>query len=340
MAMMTLGLDVSKRYLDMVAMDADGSVVERKRHTWTKLLARTESMTPVRIGLEAGGGAHHLGRRLQAQGHEVRLMPPQHVRAYVKGNKTDSADAEACAEAAQRPTMRFVPIKSRAQQELQALQRIRRRLIEQRTAVINQIRGLLREFGLSAPKGHAALSRRLPDLLAEAQREVSAELIAEIEGLRAEWSSYDHKVARLEARLHAQASQHDGYRRLREIDGIGLLTASAVVAAVGDARNFDRGRDFAAWLGLTPKEHTTGGKQRLLSISKRGQPELRTLFVHAARSVLLQVARRSSGVGPWLRQLMQRRHRNVAIVALANKLARIAWAVLAKGERYRPQAAA
>jgi transposase len=233
--------------------------------------------------------------------------------------------------------MRFVPIKSCAQQELQALQRIRRRLIEQRTAVINQIRGLLREFGLSAPKGHAALSRRLPDLLAEAQREVSPELIAEIEDLRAEWSAYDHRVSRLEDRLHAQASQDDGYRRLREIDGIGLLTASAVVAAVGDARNFNRGRDFAAWLGLTPKEHTTGGKQRLLSISKRGQPELRTLFVHAARSVLLSMARRTGGTGPWLRQLMQRRHRNVAIVALANKLARIAWAVLAKGERYRPQ---
>jgi transposase len=339
MTKMTLGLDVSKRYLDMVAMDAAGSVVERKRHTWTKLLDRTAAMTPVRIGLEAGGGAHHLGRRLQAQGHEVRLMPPQHVRAYVKGNKTDSADAEACAEAAQRPTMRFVPIKSCAQQELQALQRIRRRLIEQRTAVINQIRGLLREFGLSAPKGHAALSRRLPDLLAEAQREVSPELIAEIEDLRAEWSAYDHRVSRLEDRLHAQASQDDGYRRLREIDGIGLLTASAVVAAVGDARNFNRGRDFAAWLGLTPKEHTTGGKQRLLSISKRGQPELRTLFVHAARSVLLSMARRTGGTGPWLRQLMQRRHRNVAIVALANKLARIAWAVLAKGERYRPQGA-
>lgn len=261
-------------------------------------------------------------------------MPPEYVSPYVKAQKNDERDAEAIAEAATRPTMRFVPLKTTAQLDTQTLHRVRERLVGHRTALINQMRAILLERGLVVAKGPSTLARRLPDVLATHASALSPRVRRLLEEMRAEWRHLDARIAALDKEFVAVARESAAARRLIEVPGIGPLTATALVAAIDNAQAFERGRDLAAWLGLVPRQATTGGKPRLLGISKRGNVYLRRLLVHGARSVLHPLAKTDTALGRWLRALLARRHHNVAVVALANKLARIAWAVLARGSHY------
>ena len=339
MTMVTLGLDLGKNWIHMVGLDADGRIVLRRRVRRDRLLAQTVNLASCLIGMEACCGAHHLGRALEAQGHTVRLMPPQYVKPFVKSNKNDYRDAEATAEAVQRPTMRFVPLKSEAQLDLQTIHRVRQRLVSRRTALINQLRAILLERGITVPQRRRVLEVRLASILADEPSGLSARIRQLIEDLLAEWHDLDGRIEAFDAELTETAKREDACRRLCEIPGIGVLNATALVAAVGNGATFDKGRDMAAWLGLVPRQFSTGGKQRLLGISKRGNKYLRTLLIHGARAALPHLAARDNTLGVWLRELLARAHRNVAVVALANKLARIAWAVLTGERRYAAVAA-
>lgn len=334
MTIVTLGLDLGKNWIHMVGLDGDGRIVLRRRVRRDRLLAQTANMPGCLIGMEACCGAHHLGRALEAQGHRACLMPPQYVRPFVKSNKNDYRDAEANAEAVQRPTMRFVPLKREAQLDVQTIHRVRQRLVGRRTALVNQLRAILLERGITVPQRRRVLETRLPAILADEQAGLSPRIRHLIEDMRAEWRELDTRIIAFDAELTAMARQDDACRRLCEIPGIGALNATALVAAVGNGAVFDRGRDMAAWLGLVPREYSTGGKQHLLGISKRGNKYLRTLLIHGARAALPHLAARDDALGSWLRTLLARVHRNVAVVALANKLARIAWAVLIGNRRY------
>ena len=340
MAIVTLGLDLGKNWIHMVGLDGTGRIALRRRVKRDRLSALTGNMPACLIGMEACCGAHHLGRALEAQGHKVRLMPPQYVKPFVKTNKNDYRDAEANAEAVQRPTMRFVPLKSEAQLDLQVIHRVRQRLVRRRTSLINQLRAVLLERGITVPQRRRVLEKRLLGILADEQNGLSPRIRHLLEDMRAEWRELDVRIDAFNVELTATAKQDDTCRRLCEIPGIGSLNATALVAAVGNGGAFDRGRDMAAWLGLVPRQHTTGGKQRLLGISKRGNKYLRTLLIHGARAALPYLAGRSDALGSWLRALLARAHRNVVVVALANKLARIAWAVLTGTNRYQGPASA
>jgi transposase len=279
------------------------------------------------IAMEACCGAHFLGRAFVAQGHVVRLMSPEYVQPYVKAQKTDDRDAEAIAEAATRPTMRFVSLKSEVQLDLQALHRARERLVLARTGLINQLRAVLLERGITLPKGRMVLMRRLKEVGLETlptsirTRRLIEELLEECVTLDRRINAYDEEFGAI-TRNDQQA------RRLASIPGIGVINATALLAAVGDGSAFARGRDLAAWLGLTPRQHSTGGKTKMLGISKRGNRYLRKQLIHGARAALPHLADKHTRMGDWLRQLLNRSHPNVVVVALAAKLARIVWAVL------------
>ena len=335
MAMVTLGFDLGKNWIHVVGLDEDGRIVLRRRVRRDRLLAQTANMPSCLIGMEACCGAHHLGRALEAQGHRVRLMPPQYVKAFVKSNKNDYRDAEASAEAVQRPTMRFVPLKSEAQLDLQTVHRARQALVGRRTALINQLRAILLERGITVPQRRRVLEVQLAAILADEQNGLSPRVRQLIADGRAEWRELDRRIEAFDGELTATAKRDEACRRLCEIPGIGALNATALVAAVGNGTAFDSGRDMAAWLGLVPRQHSTGGKQRLLGISKRGNKYLRTLLIHGARAALPHLSARTDVFGSWLRGLLARVHRNIAVVALANKLARIAWAVLTGTRRYQ-----
>jgi len=266
-------------------------------------------------------------------GHEVRLIPAQFVRPFVKSNKNDYLDAEAIAEAVQRPTMRFVEIKTEDQLDLQALHRVRDRLVSRRTGVINQLRAFLLERGIAMRQGRAYLRRTLPELLPEIERKLSPRMFKLIAQLWTEWLNLESRIQEADREIGSIAKQDAACLRLLDIPGVGSLVATALVSAIGNGAAFSKGRDLSAWLGLVPKQRSTGGKPRLLGISKRGNPYLRRLFIHGARSVLIHCSR-DSRLGEWITQLELRSKRNVAVVALANKLARIAWAVLASGNEY------
>jgi transposase len=279
------------------------------------------------IAMEACCGAHFIGRALADQGHEVRLMPPEYVQPYVKAQKTDDRDAEAIAEAATRPTMRFVPLKSEEQLDLQSLHRVRERLVLARTALINQLRAVLLERGVIRPKGRAVLARRMDEIMSgESGIGVRARRL--LEELREEWSDLDRRIKAYDDELAAVARNNAQARRLSTIPGIGAINATALLAAVGDGGAYAKGRDLAAWLGLTPRQHSTGGRTRLLGISKRGNRYLRKQLIHGARAAMPHLAVKPTGLGAWLRGLLERAHPNVVVVALAAKLARIAWALL------------
>lgn len=335
----TLGIDLGKNLCSVAGLDASGAIVVRRRVRRDRVLAFTAGVGPCVVALEACCGAHHLARRLSAQGHTVRLMSPEYVRPYVKAQKNDDRDAEAIAEAATRPTMRFVEPKSEAQLDLQALHRVRDRLVAERTALINQIRALLLERGISVPQGRWRLARELPTLLSDETAILSPRIGTLLADMAAEWAAIDRRITALDKEFAALARNDDRARHLASIPGIGPLTASALVAAVGEARSFARGRDLAAWLGLVPRQATTGGRPRLLGISRRGSKYLRKLLVHGARSALPGLATTATPLGRWLTALLARAHKNTAVVALANKLARIAWAVLVGERRFRPSPA-
>jgi transposase len=328
-----LGIDLGKNSCSIVGLDGMGAVVLRRRMRRESIIKQLAKLPPCMVGMEACCGAHHLGRILQAQGHQVRLMSPEYVRPYVKSQKNDDRDAEAIAEAATRPTMRFVDLKSQEQLDMQTLHRARDRLVGERTALINQLRAILLERGMTVAQGRRRLERRLTS--ADALDDLSARMRLLIEDMRAQWSELDRRIAQMDAELAEWARNEEAARRLMTIPGIGVLNATALIAAVGRAESFARGRDLAAWLGLVPRQVTTGGRPRLLGISKRGNKYLRKLLIHGARAALPRLLESPPPLGAWLRGLMARMHKNAAVVALANKLARMAWAVLRHDEPFR-----
>jgi transposase len=336
MQLHTIGIDLGKTVFHLVGLNPRGEVVVRKKFSRKQLLHFTANLQLKLIGMEACGGSHFLGRALRAQGHEVRLMPAQYVKPYVKTNKSDYIDAEAIAEAVGRPKMRFVPIKSDDQLDLQSLHRVRERWVMRRTAVINQIRGLLLERGITVRQGRRQIDAALPGILEDASTQLSGALRVLLAQLKLELDHLQVRIDEVDAMINKAAGENEVCRRLVSIPGIGPVTATAIIAAIGNGAAFKKGRGFSAWLGIVPGEYTTGGKQKLLGISKRGNSYLRRLLVQGARAVLQQKAKQSSGLSAWLAQLTTRVHSNVAAVALANKLARMAWAVLAKNEPYRP----
>ena len=334
MKITTVGLDLAKNVFQIHGVDERGKKVLNKQIKREQLAAFFVQLPPCLIGMEACGSAHHWARKLSAYGHTVRLMAPQFVKPYVKGNKTDAADAEAICEAVARPNMRFVAIKTIEQQAVLSLHRVRQGFVKARTAQANQIRGLLGEFGLIIAQGIANITRRVPELIEDAGNELSGSLRLLIQRLAAHLQELDRQVSELELQIKAWHRASDTSRRLEQIPGIGPITASALVASVGDAKNFANGRQLAAWLGLVPKQHSSGGKATLLGISKRGDSYLRTLLIHGARSVII-AAQKKATVGGWLSGLLLRRNPNVAAVALANKNARIVWALLAHEREFR-----
>jgi transposase len=318
-----------------VGLDSTGKVVIRKRCSRRQLLAFTANLQVDLIGMESCSGSHFLGRALREQGHDVRLMPAQYVKPYVQTNKTDYIDAEAVAEAVQRPRMRFVPIKSEEQLDLQALHRVRERWVMRRTAVVNQIRSLLLERGFTLPKGRCHVEEALPRILEDGGLPLSGTFRLLLAQLKLELEQLCARIDQLDVVILRRAKEDDCCQRLTAIPGVGPVTATALIAAVGNGNAFKRGRDLAAWMGMVPGEHSSGGKQTLLGISKRGNCYLRRLFVQGARSVLQQRLRQTPGLSCWLAQLLARKHQNVVVVALANKMVRMAWAVLCKNESYR-----
>jgi len=330
-----LGVDLGKNVCSVVGLDASGAVVMRRRVRRETLIGLAEKLPPCVVGMEACCGAHHLGRLFAARGHDVRLMSPEYVLPYVKAQKNDDRDAEGIAEATTRPTMRFVELKSQDQLDMQTLHRSRDRLVAERTALINQLRAILLERGLIAPQGKRKLEQFLSVLMDEpGGADLSPRMVQLVEDARAQWGELDRRIAAFDAELVCWAKENEDARRLTTIPGIGAIVASALVAAVGRAESFDHGGDLAAWLGLVPRQFTTGGKAKLLGISKRGNKYLRRQLIHGARAALPYVAERDTPLGRWAKGLISRAHRNVAVVAFANKLARIAWAVLRRGQRF------
>ena len=337
-----VGVDIAKSVFQIHAVDRHDQPqwqAKLKRGQWLEALC--ERLVPgAEIGMEACAGAHHWGRELQKRGFRVKLIAAQFVKPYVKSNKNDRADAEAICEAMSRPGMRFVAVKSVAQQDTQAAHRIREELVGQRTAKANQIRGLVGEYGMVAPVGIQQLRRALPDWLEDAANGLTMEFRALLADLAADLRQLDDRIGDLDERIMQCVKNDPVARRLLALRGVGPLTASALAGALGDGRAFSKGRDFAASLGLTPRQHSTGGKDRLLGISKRGDGYLRKLLVHGARAVLRHAKHRDDGLSQWLNDLTTRKHANVVTVALANKTARIAWAVVHNETAYDPMRAA
>lgn len=334
MKITTVGMDLAKNVIVVHGVDERGKVALKKQLKRADVARFFGKLPPCLIGLEACASAHHWARKLQALGHTVKLIAPQFVKPYVKTNKHDAADAEAICEAVGRPTMRFVPVKTAEQQSILAVHRARQGFVKARTAQANQIRGLLGEFGIVIPQGLAHLARRVPEILEEAENGLPDPFRRLLRRLAEHLQALHRQVAELELEIKAWHRDTAASRKLAEIPGIGPITASALVASVGDAKSFKNGRQLAAWLGLVPRQHSSGGKQNLLGISKRGDTYLRTLLIHGARAVV-RVVEHQTDTDTWLRRLLARRNKNVAAVALANKNARTVWALLAHGRGYR-----
>jgi transposase len=328
----TYGLDLAKRVFQVHWVEPETGEVKRKTLARADVSVFFAHREPGLIAMEACGSSHHWGRLLRGLGHEVRLIAAQFVRPFVKTNKTDAADAEAIWEAAQRPGMRQVAVKSEEQQAVLSLHRVRQQLVKMRTMQTHQVRGLLYEFGAVVPKGWRALLAQAGPILADETRSpvpelMRRELLMQLEHIRA----LTGRIAELERQIGSWQRRDSECQRIAAIPGVGRLTATAVVATVGDIRTFRSGRGFAAFLGLVPRQSGTGGRVKLLGMSKRGDPYLRTLLIHGARGVLNQQTRADRTLDPWLKELLGRRPKNVAIVALANKMARTIWALLAHG---------
>jgi transposase len=335
MQIRSVGIDLGKTTFHLVALDDNGKALLKKKFTQKQLITFTANMQTSLIGMEACGGAHFLGRALRAQGHDVKLIPAQFVKPFVKSNKNDFLDAEAIAEAVDRQNMRFVPIKTDDQLDLQALHRVRDRLIARRTSVINQLRAFLLERGLVFAKSPAKLRERMPEILENADEDLTPRMRNLLAMLWNEWKDLELQIEEMNDEVERIASSDAGCMRLRQIPGIGPLVATAIVAAIGNGAAFHKGREFAAWLGIVPRQYSTGGKARLYGISKRGNNYLRKILIHGARAVVLRSKRDRIAIGAWMTALEARAPRNVLIVATANKLARIAWAVLSSGQDYR-----
>jgi len=332
-----IGVDLAKSVFQVHGVDrAEKQIVTRqlRRHQMIEFFQKLE---PCLIGMEACASAHHWARTLAALGHTVKLIAPQFVKPYVKGNKNDANDAEAICEAVGRPNMRFVPIKTVEQQNIQALHRIRSELVHQRTAKVNQIRGLLAEYGLTVNQGVSSLRRALPIILEDAENGLMMEFRKLLMGLREDLVHLDDRVKEQDQAMTKLAHEHADAKRLMQLRGIGPITATALIASLGSGRQFKRGREASAWVGIVPGQHSSGGKDKLLGISKRGDAYLRTLLIHGARSVVKTCKDKDDVLSRWVQSLCNRRNKNVAAVALANKTMRLAWALLTSEADYDPQ---
>jgi transposase len=331
----TIGIDLAKVVFQIHGVTEHGKVATRKQLKRAEMLKYFANLEPCLIGMEACGSAHYWARKLESYGHTVKLMAPQFVKPYVKTNKNDMADAEAICEAVSRPNMRFVAKKTVEQQAILSVHRARQGFVKARTAQANQIRGLLSEFGIIIPQGIGSIMKQVPEILEDGENGLPGTLRNLIERLAENLKEMDRQAKELEAQIQMWHRQNEASRKLAEIPGLGPITASAIVATVGDAREFKNGRQLAAWMGLVPKQNSSGGKQNLQGISKRGDTYLRTLMIHGARSVG-RVIEQKAEPESWMRKLMSRRNKNVAAVALANKNARIVWALLAHDRTFRP----
>lgn len=335
MKITTIGIDLAKEVFQIHGADSHGKAVLRKQLRRNEMIKFFANIEPCLIGMEACGSAHHWARKIGQYGHTVKLMAPQFVKPYVKTNKNDMADAEAICEAVSRPNMRFVPTKNVEQQAILSVHRARQGFVKSRTAQANQIRGLLSEFGIVIPQGINSIVKRMPDILEDAENGIPGTMRQLLQRLNDHLKELDRQVGELELQVKQWHRDNEASLKLEAIPGIGPITASAIVATVGNALEYKNGRQLAAWLGLVPKQHSSGGKQILQGISKRGDSYLRTLLIHGARSVI-RVAEHKADADSWLINLMARRNKNVAAVALANKNARIIWALLVKGATFRP----
>lgn len=334
MAIVRIGLDIAKLVFQVHGVDGHGKAVLKKTLSRSEMLGYFAKVPPCLIGIEACAGAHYWARELTRLGHDVRLMASQFVAAYRKSGKNDANDAEAICEAVGRPNMRFVPIKTEEAQAMLTLHRARDLLVSERTALSNQIRGLLGEFGIAVTGGMARLRRVMLEIGA-GSRALPLLAMETISELYERMLALEHRAQAYERKIGVLARQNDAAKRLMQIEGVGPITATAVVASVGDAKLFRNGREFAAWLGLTPRQHSSGGKSRLGGITKRGDVRLRTLLIHGTRTALQYAAKKNDRKSQWVVELQKRSCSNVAAVALAGKHARIIWAMLARGTEYR-----
>lgn len=335
MKLTRIGIDLARNVFQVHGADEKGKAVLKKQLKRTQMLAFFVKLTPCRIGMEACGSAHYWARKLQALGHTVQLIAPQYVKPFVKRNKNDAADAEAICEAMTRPNMPAVPIKNASQQAILSVHRARQGFVKARTAQGNQIRGLLAEYGITIAQGIGHIRKRVPEIIEDAENELPGSFRLLIQRLADHLKQLDRQVGELETQIQLWHRDNSASKKLEKIPGIGPITASAMAASIGDARNFKNGRQLAAWLGMVPRQHSTGGKSTLLGISKRGDTYLRTLLIHGARAVI-RVMDRKPNADPWLKSLLARRNKNIAAVALANKNVRTIWALLAHDRDYEP----
>jgi transposase len=336
MSIALLSIDLAKNIFQLHGADERGRQTLSRRVSRGKLLETVISLPRCRIVMEACGGAHYWARKFTAMGHHVQIIAPRFVKPFVKSQKNDRNDAEAIAEAASRPTMRYVTVNSVEQQDLQSMHRIRSLLMRDRIAQINQIRGLLAEYGVVIAQTPLKVRQQLPAILDDQDNELTELTRSMMRDMYERLTLLDTQIERYDELIRQAHKASVLSRRLEKIRGVGPMIATAVIAAAGSATEFTNGRQFAAWLGLTPRQHSSGGKQRLFGITKRGNGYLRMLLVHGARSVVQQAVRHSDGLSRWILEVQARRGTNVAVVALANKIARTIWVLLARGREYEP----
>lgn len=330
-----VGIDLAKNVFQLHGADKAG------KRLWVKKLSRKQvlpffaNLPQCTVAMEACGGSHFWGRKLAAMGHEVKMISPQFVKPFVKSNKNDRNDAEAIVEACSRPSMRFVAIKTADQQDTLCLHRVRTRLVAARTALSNEIRGLLGEFGVVIAQGSAKLRNELVKEIEDDANELSARARKLFLKLYEELTELDERIVQMDREVKSLSQSSENCKRMMQVPGVGPITATALEASVGNARNFRNGREMSAWLGLVPRQHSSGGKEKLGAISKRGDQYLRTLLIHGARSAIVQIDRRTDNQAAWVRELVERRGMNRAVVALANKNARVLWSIMAFGENYQ-----
>ena len=334
-----IGIDLAKQSFQLHGVDASGTVVIKKTINRKKLTSFIANLPSCIIGMEACGGSNHWSRVFKSLGHTTHMIAPQFVKPYVKSNKSDAADAEAICEAVQRPTMRYVPAKSIEQQDIQSLHRIRSQAVARRTAQANQIRGLLMEYGVTIPAGISYVRKLLPQILEDGDNELSYMFRELLLDLFNEMVHLESRIKTLEIKLETLCANSEDCQRLLTIPGVGLLSATAMVASIGDISAFKNGRELAAWLGLVPRQHSTGGKPTLLGISKRGDTYLRTLLIHGGRTVVRVADKHQDKRSKWIKQLDDRRGKNISAVAVANKNARVAWALLSNQSTYKTSVA-
>jgi transposase len=331
-----MGIDLAKNVFQLHGVDAHEKVVITKQLKRAQMLTWFANQEPMLIGMEACGGAHYWARVLTQQGHNVKLMAPQHVKPYVKSNKNDKNDAAAICEAVSRPSMRFVNSKSIEQQDMQCVHRVRERLIRSRTALTNEVRGLLAEYGIViAHTGIRAVRQAIPLILEDADNGLSANLRELLHGIGEELRAIDQRIEAFDKTVQHHAHCDERAKQILQLEGVGPITASAAVTTAGDGTQFKSGRAFSAWIGLVPRQHSSGGKEKLGGISKRGDKRLRTLLIHGARAVIKHSEHKTDPRSCWINALVARSNKNIAAVALANKNARIIWAMLTRQEEYR-----